>query len=103
MTLSRHFVTDQSLYKWADDAMRGQSRLKDVVLISENAEGVEVARHLLRHSQPVSAIVEASNPGIGGLHEKSSLLFSLFSTLMSAISSRINYQCSAGSNCHCLS
>jgi len=70
VTLARHFVTDQSLYKWADDAMRGQSRLMDVVLISENAEGVEVARHLLKHSQPVSAVVEASNPGIGGLHEK---------------------------------
>lgn len=70
VTLSRHFVTDQSLYKWADDAMRGQSRLKDIVLISENAEGVEIARHLLRRSQPVSAVVEASNPGIGGLHEK---------------------------------
>lgn len=68
--LSRHFVTDQSLYKWADDAMRGQSRLKDVVLISENAEGIEVARHLLKYSQPVSAVVEASNPGVGGLHEK---------------------------------
>lgn len=70
VTLSRHFVTDQSLYKWADLAMQGQSRLKDVVLISENAEGVEVARHMLRNSQPVSAVVEASNPEVGGLHEK---------------------------------
>lgn len=70
VTLARHFVTDQSLYKWADDSMRGQSRLKDIVLISENAEGVEVARHLLKHSQPVSAVVEASNPEVGGLHEK---------------------------------
>ena len=68
--LTRHFVTDQSLYKWADDEMRGQSRLKDIVLISENAEGVEVARHLLKHSQPVAAVVEASNPEVGGLHEK---------------------------------
>ena len=70
VTLSRHFVTDQSLFKWADDAMRGQSRLKDLLLISENAEGVEVARHLLRRTQPVSAVVEASNPEVGGLHEK---------------------------------
>jgi hypothetical protein len=70
ITLSRHFVTDQSLYKWADNAMRGQSQLKDVVLISENAEGAEIARHVLKNSQPVSAVVEASNPEVGGLHEK---------------------------------
>jgi hypothetical protein len=70
VTLKRHFVTDQSLYKWADESMRGQSRLRDVVLVSENAEGVEIARHLLRKAQPVSAVVEASNPEVGGLHEK---------------------------------
>jgi hypothetical protein len=70
ISLSRHFVTDQSLYKWADEAMRGQAHLRDLTLISENAEGVEVARHLLKNSQPVSAVVEASNPGVGGLHEK---------------------------------
>ncbi|MCX6115998.1 MAG: hypothetical protein NT027_00510 [Proteobacteria bacterium] len=70
IVLKRHFVTDQSLYKWADVAMKGQSHLKDVILISENAEGVEIARHVLKNTQPVSAIVEASNPEVGGLHEK---------------------------------
>ena len=70
VALSRDFVTDQSLYKWAEEMMRGQSHRKDIVLISENADGVEVGRHVLKMSQPISAAVEASNPEVGGLHEK---------------------------------
>jgi hypothetical protein len=68
--LSRDFVTDPSLYLWANSLMRGNTGLKDVTLISENAEGVEVARHTLRMSQPVAWTVEAGNPEVGGLHEK---------------------------------
>lgn len=70
VVLSRDFVTDPSLYLWANSLMRGNTGLKDVTLISENAEGVEVARHVLRMSQPVAWTVEASNPEVGGLHEK---------------------------------
>ena len=70
VVLSRDFVTDQSLYKWAEEMMRGQSHCKDIVLVSENAEGAEVGRHVLKLSQPISAVVEASNPEVGGLHEK---------------------------------
>ena len=68
--LSRDFVTDPSLYLWANSLMRGNTGLKDVTLISENADGVEVARHVLRMSQPVAWTVEASNPEVGGLHER---------------------------------
>ncbi len=68
--LSRDFVTDPSLYLWANSLMRGNTGLKDVTLISENADGVEVARHMLRMSQPVAWTVEAGNPEVGGLHEK---------------------------------
>ena len=70
VALSRDFVTDPSLYLWANSLMRGNTGLKDVTLISENADGVEVARHVLRMSQPVAWTVEASNPEVGGLHEK---------------------------------
>jgi hypothetical protein len=68
--LSRDFVTDPSLYLWANSLMRSNTGLKDVTLISENADGVEVARHTLRMSQPVAWTVEAGNPEVGGLHEK---------------------------------
>jgi len=68
--LSRDFVTDPSLYLWANSLMRGNTGLKDVTLISENADGVEVARHVLRMSQPVALTVEASNPEVGGLQER---------------------------------
>jgi hypothetical protein len=70
VTLSRDFVTDPSLYLWANSLMQGNTGLKDVTLISENAEGVEVARHRLRMSQPVAWTVESGNPEVGGLHEK---------------------------------
>lgn len=70
ISLSRDFVTDPSLYLWANSLMRGNTGLKDVILISENADGVEVSRHVLRMSQPVAWAVEASNPEVGGLHEK---------------------------------
>jgi hypothetical protein len=70
IALSRDFVTDPSLYLWANSLMRGNTSLKDVSLISENADGVEVARYVLRMSQPVAWTVEASNPEVGGLHER---------------------------------
>jgi hypothetical protein len=70
VVLKRNFVTDQSLYHWANGEMRGQSKLKDVVLISQNSEGVELGRYVLKNSQPISAVVEAGNPEVGGLHEK---------------------------------
>ena len=70
VALSRDFVTDPSLYLWANSLMRGNTGLKDVTLISENADGVEVARYVLRMSQPVAWTVEASNPEVGGLHER---------------------------------
>lgn len=70
IALSRDFVTDPSLYLWANALMRGNTSLKDVSLISENADGVEVARYVLRMSQPVAWTVEASNPEVGGLHER---------------------------------
>lgn len=68
--LSRNFVTDPSLYLWANTLMKTSTGLKDVTLISENADGVEISRHVLQMSQPVSWTVEASNPEVGGLHEK---------------------------------
>jgi len=70
VTLVRDFVTDPSLYLWANSLMRGNTSLKDVSLISENADGAEVARYVLRMSQPVAWTVEASNPEVGGLHER---------------------------------
>ncbi len=70
VALNRDFVTDPSLYLWANSQMRANSGLKNVTLISENADGVEVARHELRMAQPVAWTVEASNPEVGGLHEK---------------------------------
>ncbi len=70
ITLTRDFVTDPSLYLWANSLMRANAGLKNVTLISENADGVEVARHELRMAQPVAWTVEASNPEVGGLHEK---------------------------------
>ncbi len=70
LTLTRHFVTDQSLYKWADQRMRGQTRLQDVVLVLENSEGAEISRKLLKSAQPISAVVEASGPEVGGLLER---------------------------------
>jgi hypothetical protein len=70
IALSRDFVTDPSLYLWANSLMRANTGLKNVTLISENADGVEVARHELRMAQPVAWTVEASNPEVGGLHEK---------------------------------
>jgi hypothetical protein len=68
--LSRNFVTDPSLYLWANTLMKTSSGLKDVTLISQNADGVEISRHVLQMSQPVSWTVEASNPEVGGLHER---------------------------------
>ncbi len=68
--LSRDFVTDPSLYLWANTLMKTSAGLKDVTLISENADGVEISRHVLRMSQPAAWTVEASNPEVGGLHEK---------------------------------
>ena len=70
VALSRDFVTDPSLYLWANSLMKGNTSLKNVSLISENADGVEVARYVLRMSQPVAWTVEASNPEVGGLHER---------------------------------
>jgi hypothetical protein len=70
VALSRDFVTDPSLYLWANSLMKTNTGLKDVTLISENIDGVEVARHVLRQSQPVAWTVEASNPEVGGLHER---------------------------------
>jgi hypothetical protein len=70
VALSRDFVTDPSLYLWANSLMQANTGLKNVTLISENADGVEVARHELRMAQPVAWAVEASNPEVGGLHEK---------------------------------
>jgi hypothetical protein len=70
VALSRDFVTDPSLYLWANSLMKANTGLKNVTLISENADGVEVARHELRMAQPVAWAVEASNPEVGGLHEK---------------------------------
>ena len=68
--LSRNFVTDPSLYLWANTLMKTSAGLKDITLISENSDGVEISRHVLQMSQPVSWTVEASNPEVGGLHEK---------------------------------
>jgi hypothetical protein len=69
IALSRDFVTDPSLYLWANSLMKANTGLKNVTLISENADGVEIARHELRMAQPVAWAVEASNPEVGGLHE----------------------------------
>ena len=68
--LSRDFVTDPSLYLWANTLMKTSAGLKDLTLISENADGVEISRHVLQMSQPVAWTIEASNPEVGGLHEK---------------------------------
>jgi hypothetical protein len=70
IVLQRDFVTDPSLYLWANSFVQLHVNAKDIALISQNAEGQVLARHTLRLSQPVSWDVEAGRPGTGGFHEK---------------------------------
>ena len=67
--LKRDFVTDPSLYKWANNAFSARTGLKDVVLISKTKSGRKVSQYVLKQSKPLSWSVEAADPLLGGFHE----------------------------------
>ncbi len=69
ITLKRDFVTDPSLYLWARNTMNERTGLKDIYLVTENNEGKELSRYILKDCQPLSWTVEAANPALGGFHE----------------------------------
>jgi hypothetical protein len=70
VVLQRDFVTDPSLYLWAKNTMRERTGLKDITIVSENRDGDEVARYVLKSCQPVSWSVEAAALSSGGFHER---------------------------------
>ena len=69
ISLNRDFVTDPSLYLWARNTMKERTGLKNIHLVTENREGKELARYILKDCQPLSWTVEAANPALGGFHE----------------------------------
>ncbi len=69
ITLRRDFVTDPSLYLWAQQTTSARSGLKDVHLVTLSNDGREVSRRVLKLCQPLSWSVEAANPAVGGFHE----------------------------------
>jgi len=81
ITLTRDFVTDPSLYLWAQSTMRQRSEPRDINILVESTAGDELARYVLRFCQPLSWSVEASNPSIGGFHETIDLAVQEISTL----------------------
>lgn len=69
VTFKRDFVTDPSLYLWAKNVTHGRSDLKDVHVVTQNLDGEELSRHVLKFCQPLSWTVEAANPALGGFNE----------------------------------
>lgn len=69
ISLRRDFVTDPSLYLWAQQTTNARSGLKDVHLVTLGNDGREVSRQVLKLCQPLSWSVEAANPAVGGFHE----------------------------------
>lgn len=70
ITLARDFVTDPSLYVWAQNTMKERAELKDVMVTIETREGEPLSRFVLKYVQPLTWTVEAANPALGGFHEK---------------------------------
>lgn len=70
VVLQRDFVTDPSLYLWAKNTMRERTGLKDIMIVTENRDGDEIARYVLKSCQPVSWSVEAAALSSGGFHER---------------------------------
>lgn len=69
MRLTRDFVTEPSLYFWAKKTLENRLGLKDLHLVMEDANGNEISRYVLRSCHPLTWMVEASNPAVGGFHE----------------------------------
>lgn len=70
IVLKRHFVTDPSFYLWARNVSKEHVGPKNVNLIYKDQEGNEISRVVLKASQPIAWTVEASDPTLGGFHER---------------------------------
>ena len=69
VTLHRDFVTEPSLYLWAQNVMNQRSEPREVRILATRPSGMIVARYLLQTGQPLSWEIEAVNPAVGGYHE----------------------------------
>jgi hypothetical protein len=80
ITLSRDFVTDPSLYLWAQKRMSKKSELKNIELITEDEKGNVTSRKVLEMCQPLTWTVEARSPALGGFNETIGLAVRKIST-----------------------
>ena len=69
ITLKRDFVTDPSIYLWAQHSTSERTELQDISLVTFTEDGEEIARRTLKFCQPLSWSLEAANPALGGYHE----------------------------------
>jgi hypothetical protein len=67
--LNRDFVTELSMYQWANNITQDRTKLTRISVIIQTKEGVKIARYELKNSKPLSWTVE-TDPLQGGFHEK---------------------------------
>lgn len=70
LVFKRNFVTEPSFYLWARDTAKEHTPSHEVELVYEDKEGNIVKRLGLVNSQPIAWAVEASDPTLGGFHER---------------------------------
>lgn len=67
--LTRHFVTDPSLYLWAKNRRSKKTDLNNIQLVKRDVNGDVISRQTLELCQPLSWSIEKANPSLGGFNE----------------------------------
>lgn len=70
ITLTRSFVTEPSLYHWANDRARTHTERVSMTVTALNKDGHVLGRYVLQDTQPVFWTIESAGGHISGFHEK---------------------------------
>ncbi len=68
VSLKRDFVTEPSLYLWAQTNLQNRNHLNHITVITESKQGLK--RYELKNCKPLNGTFETADPSQGGFHEK---------------------------------
>ena len=69
ITLSRTFVTERSMYNWANQSFKDRTNDSKIKIQFLNSDGIILKSAILERAYPLSWTVEASNSLFGGFKE----------------------------------
>lgn len=70
VSLKRDFVTEPSIFLWADQISQNRSKAIHMSVIIQTKDKVKIARYELNNCRPLSWTFERADPSQGGFHEK---------------------------------